>query len=298
MTVQEFLASCRRQVRAGETQASMLDAELLLARTLAKSRSWLLARPGLALDGEQEEAVERLWHRRCSNEPLAYIMQHKEFFSLDFFVTPDVLIPRPDSELLVEAILALDVPQDARVLELGTGSGALVATLARERSAWRFVASDVSVQALQVAEENLKRHAVLERVELIQSHWLDAIPAQQFDVIFSNPPYIAINDAELDAASRQYEPDLALFAGVDGLDAYRQIFSEITAYCCKLDNPSCGAQQPTLIALEHGYSQGDALVELLQATGLKLVQQYKDLARHPRVVVCATAKTLDPQVED
>ena len=282
MTVGDVLAQSRRQVATKNKPVSMLDAELLLAKILGKSRCWLFARPELSISRAQESAFKDLWRRRCLGEPLAYILQSKEFFSLDFLVTPDVLIPRPDSELLVETILALDLPQCARVLEVGTGSGALVAALAKEKKEWSFVASDVSTKALQVAEENLRLYGLLDRVELVESSWFDAIEPQEFDLVFSNPPYIALNDSELDSASKHYEPPLALFAGVDGLDSYRQIFSEIGSYCRH-------EGRPTVIALEHGHSQSEAILELLQSSGLMLLQQCKDLAGHPRVVVCSTS---------
>ncbi len=256
---------------ASISDSARLDAELLLARTIDVPRSYLFAHPEEALDRASRERLERLLERRLAGEPMAYITGTREFWSLDLHVSPATLIPRPETELLVELALR-EIPRRAglRVLDLGTGSGAIALAIARDRPRCRVTATDSSAAALDIARINAREHAIA-NVEFLAGDWTEPVTGRVFDLIVSNPPYVAAGDPAL--ASLSAEPEAALIAGVDGLDAIR-----VLARDC-----------PTLLAgggkmlLEHGAGQAVAVADLLAARSWIDVECRRDLAGLPRV---------------
>lgn len=250
-----------------------LDAELLLASILDCSRGQLLARDGHLLDIDSQRRFEALLQRRREGIPVAYLLERREFWSLDLRVTPDVLIPRPETELLVErALSSLHGRTSVRVLELGTGSGAVALALAQERPDARLTATDRSAAALQVARDNAERLG-LQRVRFIESDWFLALPSQRYDLILSNPPYVSMGDPALQAAVAAHEPAIALYAEQAGLADLFAIIAAAPAYL---------AARGTLL-LEHGMAQGKAVRARMQQGGFVDVETWPDLAGHPRV---------------
>jgi release factor glutamine methyltransferase len=242
-----------------------LDARLLLLHLLGRphERAWLYAHDDQALPEERAAAFEALCGRRLSGEPLAYLTGEKEFFGLPLQVDRRVLIPRPDTETLVQWALDLSLPSAARVIDLGTGSGAIALALKHQRPAWQVSALDASADALQVARAN--GQALGLAVQWQEGHWLANTPGP-FDLIVSNPPYIALGDAHL--AALTHEPPSALTAGVQGLDDLRTI-------CAQAPSRLAGGGW---LVLEHGHDQAQAVRELLQQAGLEQVQSRRDLA--------------------
>ena len=248
-----------------------LDANLLLCHVLDCPRSFLLSHADAALTGEQQRAFDALVTRRAQGEPVAYITGVKEFWSLELKVTPDVLVPRPETETLVEAALAHMPPgKPLRVADLGTGSGAIALALARERPDAHVVAVDFSDAALAVAREN-ERLLRAPNVVFYESLWYSTLGGQQFDVIVSNPPYVAAGDPHL--AALRFEPQAALVAGADGLDSLRLIIHDAPQYL----------HAGGWLLVEHGAEQGDAVRALFSGAGFTGVETLADLAGLPRV---------------
>lgn len=250
-----------------------LDAELLLADTLRLDRVGLYLNFERPLQADELTVYREKVRRRAGREPLAYILGETEFWSLPFTVTPAVLIPRPDTELLVEEALKR-LTGAARVLDVGTGSGALAITLAHERPECRSVAIDVSAAALAVAAENARKNGVAERIEFCHAD-LAALPDGPFDLIVANPPYIPRDDlATLMPEVRDFEPRLALDGGHDGLDAYRALARQAGAVL---------APEGWLLA-EVGIGQASVVQELFAGAGLTELLVSRDLAGIERVV--------------
>jgi len=249
-----------------------LEARMLLERVLGKSRAWLTAHADEAPRAEAEQAFAALAGRRRQGEPMAYILGEREFYGLEFQVTPAVLIPRPETELLVELALKR-VPENeaARVLDLGTGSGAIAVALAKARPQAQLTAVDVDYSALGVARENARRHRV--RVRFFCGDWLGALPGETFDLIVSNPPYVAAGDPHLVMGDVRFEPQRALLGGADGLDCIRAIAAKAGAHL----------RPGAWLLFEHGYDQAEACRALLEAEGYLEVQSWPDLAGIPRV---------------
>lgn len=245
-----------------------LDAEVLLAHVLDRPRHYVYAWPEHRPSAAQAEAYRDLIHRRAAGEPVAYLTGEREFWSLALRVSPATLIPRPETELLVE--LALErFPADTpvRVADLGTGSGAIALALARERPAWHLVATDVSPAALAVARDNATRLDI-SNVEFRPGDWFGALTPPPFDGIVANPPYVRDDDPHLLRGDPAREPPGALCGGVDGLDAVRRI--------------ATGAR-PHLVpggwlAMEHGHDQGAGIRDLLAAEGFGQIRTHRDLA--------------------
>ncbi len=249
-----------------------LEARMLLERVLTKTSAWLIAHADEAASAEAGQAFAALAERRRQGEPIAYILGKREFYGLDFQVTRAVLIPRPETELLVELALAR-IPEKAaaRVLDLGTGSGAIAVTLAHERPQARVTAVDVDYAALAVARANASRHKA--SVRFFCGDWFGALSGEQFDLIVSNPPYVAAEDPHLALGDVRFEPQRALVGGADGLDCIRAIVATARAHL------HAGAW----LLFEHGYDQAEACRALLEAHGYRAVQTWPDLAGIPRV---------------
>ena len=267
-TIQSLLDSA--ELPASPT--ARLDAELLLAAVLGKPRSYLRTWPEHEPGAEQLSAFAALLERRRMGEPVAYILGHQGFWSLDLEVAPHTLIPRPDTELLVETALQLAPATPQRVLDLGTGSGAIALALASERGGWQVIGVDRIAEAVALAERNRQR-LKLGNAEFRQSSWFDGLASERFDLILSNPPYIAADDRHLGEGDVRFEPLSALVAGVDGLDDIRQIIAQAPRHL----------QAGGWLLLEHGYDQAKAVRELLDAAGFTAVDSRRDLGGHQRI---------------
>ncbi len=254
-----------------------LEQRLLLMHALGLNRIELMTRDQQALDATQLAQLQTLFARRSGGEPIAYILGQREFYSLPLAVSPAVLIPRPETELLVE-LAASRAPQGGSAADLGTGSGAIVLALAHLRPDLQLLALDASQDALAQAADNAARlHAVgliARQPQFLHSNWLQALPpAQRFDLIASNPPYIAAGDPHLQQGDLRFEPASALSDGADGLQDLRQIIQHSPAHL----QPAGG------LLLQHGYYQARAVRALLQRHGFIDVQSWCDLAQIERV---------------
>ena len=249
------------------------EAELLLGYALGKDRAWLYAHADDALDADSALRFHALLMRRAAGEPIAYIVGRREFWSLDLSVNPDVLIPRPETELLVELALQR-IPQNTQVniADLGTGSGAIALAIARERPQARVLATDTSVAALAVARENAGRVG-LGNVEFGQGDWCGALGGRRFDLLVSNPPYIAQADTHLQRGDLRFEPLAALASGADGLDAIRSIVAAAPAHL----------QPRGWLLFEHGHDQGRAARDLLAQSRFVEIFTALDLEQRERV---------------
>lgn len=249
--------------------SARLDAELLLAHTLQVDRTWLIAHQHDPCSEDAARHYFDLVARRARHEPVAYLTSHKGFWDHDLFIERGVLVPRPETEQLVEIALTLDNGEAKVVLDLGTGSGCIALSLARAIPHWFICAVEIESSALQVAKRNL---ATCLNVNLIQASWLEGFKPAMVDLIVSNPPYIAAEDPHLDRLS--HEPLSALVADNDGYGA----FEAILAQASKTLKPS-GA-----LIFEHGFDQRERLTTLMQSSGFK-VNEFDDLAGQPRALM-------------
>lgn len=268
-TIAAALAAARTKLPASE-------ARLLLGHVLNKPAAWLIAHDDQVLDEGELLAFASLAARRAGGEPVAYLVGHREFFGREFSVSSAVLIPRPETELLVEIALARvgagnTATSAAQILDLGTGSGCIAITLALEIPQARVTAVDASAAVLAVARENAERFGA--SLRLLQCHWFDQLAGECFDLIVANPPYIAATDPHLAGGDLRHEPIAALTSGADGLDAIRHIIAAAPAHL------SAGGQ----LWLEHGYDQGEAVRELLAQAGFADIEQHRDLAGIMRI---------------
>lgn len=255
---------------------AQLDAGVILAHVLDVERSYIIAHGRKMLSPEQALRYQQLIERRAQGEPVAYLTGVREFWSLPLIVTPDTLIPRPETELLVE--LCLDATAQAdniNACDLGTGSGAIALALAHERPDWRIVATDRSTAALTIARLNSKKLGV-GNVDFVQSSWFDDLTPQRFHIILANPPYVAAHDSHLQTDSLRYEPIQALVASedCDGYSALRAIATQARAWLTGLG----------YLYLEHGHDQQLMLITLLSNLGYSEVKGHCDLNDVPRVV--------------
>jgi release factor glutamine methyltransferase len=251
------------------------EVELLLTRALGVTRARLIAHPELAAGAADNHNYRDWLARRMSGEPIAYILAEREFYSEVFEVSPAVLIPRPETELLVElALERIETQQHGRVLDLGTGSGACAIAIAVHRPKISVVAVDASEASLEVARRNCGRLLDdAKRVRLAKSDWYGAVEGTRFDMIVSNPPYVATGDPHLDQGDVRFEPRQALVAGQDGLDDLRRIIGAAPRYL----------NEGAWLLCEHGHDQAGACQRLLEQAGFADLVAERDLAGIPRV---------------
>jgi release factor glutamine methyltransferase len=270
MRAADAVAALRARL-ATASPSGALDAELLVAHVLGCGRAALAADPGRALAPGELALLDSLARRRLAGEPLAYLTGRREFWSLALEVTPDVLVPRPETELAVErALAAIAQLRRPAVLDLGTGSGAIAVAIAIERPDAAVTATDTSAAALAVARRNAERHGA-RNLRFLEGSWYEPLGGARFEVIVSNPPYVAAGDAALDALA--HEPRRALAAGKDGLAALAAIVAGAP------DHLVTGGR----VVLEHGAAQGPAVRALLEAAGFAEIETRRDLAGHERV---------------
>lgn len=270
ITLKQALRMASHAIAGSDTV--QVDAELLLAAALGKSRTYLYTWPEQVLSPAERSYFESVLERRVMGEPVAYILGTRDFWTLTLRVNRHVLIPRPETELLVETALALIASPDARIADLGTGSGAIALALASERPAWKVIATDMSASALSVASDNASVLNIA-NVEFRQGSWCEALPPQRFDLIASNPPYIDSADAHLTQGDLRFEPRSALVAADDGLADIRALCAQAPDYL----------KPGGWLLLEHGWTQGQAVAALMQSSGLESVQTIKDLNDNDRV---------------
>lgn len=266
------------QLRKSGVETPQLDAEVLLAYVLKRDRLRLYVEPEINIDRVQELRYRELISKRLERMPVAYITGHKEFMSLDFKVDQSVLIPRPETEILVE-VVCKQGKAVSRVLEIGTGSGAIAVSLAKYNPEWRILAIDISMSAIRIAHENACRHEVAKRISFAQTNLFDAISFHgKFDWIVSNPPYIPTADlAKLSDEIRKYEPIIALDGGADGLTVIRHIIEDAHEFL-KPDGQ---------LAIEIGYGQSEMVRgiadEMGQYSDCSMIDDYRGI---PRVFCC------------
>ncbi len=259
-----------------QTPAALrIDAEVLLAYIMFVNRTHLYAHPEKELSQQQISQFQQYWQRRQQGEPLAYILGEKEFWGLTLKVTPSTLIPRPETESLVSEVLAhLPTKQTLFIADLGTGCGTIALALASERPHWQITATDISQQALHVAQDNAKQLGI-DNVAFAQGQWCHALGNHTFHCIVSNPPYIAEGDIHLSQASLQAEPQLALRAGQDGLAALTVIIEQARRYL----------RPQGYLLVEHGFDQGKAVRALFSQYAYYPSETKQDLAGNDRLTV-------------
>lgn len=261
------------QLLIDKRNETRIEAEILLAFILKKNRAYLFAYPEELLSDEQQENYFNLVKQRLQGIPIAYITQTREFWSLALKVSPDTLIPRHETELLVELVLEL-VPNQPHlsVLDLGTGSGAIALAIAKERPTWHVDASDYCLKALTIARENAKNHG-LSNIHFYHSDWFSAIPQKQYDLIVSNPPYIDENDPHLTEGDVRFEPQTALVSQDKGLSDLRHLMTLAPHYLAPKG----------LLLFEHGYDQKYSVRAILNELGYEDVRCWQDILGHDRV---------------
>ncbi|MGH8466967.1 MAG: peptide chain release factor N(5)-glutamine methyltransferase [Pseudomonas sp.] len=267
-----IIASLLRAAELPDSPTARLDVELLLAAAIGKSRSYLHTWPERIVSSEAALTFAGYLQRRRSGEPVAYILGQQGFWNLDLEVAPHTLIPRPDTELLVETAMALLPATPVRVLDLGTGTGAIALALASERPQWQVTAVDRVLEAVALAERNRQR-LQLDNVQVLSSHWFDSLQGERYELIISNPPYIAADDPHLVAGDVRFEPSSALVAGADGLDDLRAIIRQAPAHL----------QPGGWLLLEHGYDQAAAVRELLAQHDFEQIESRVDYGGHERI---------------
>ncbi|ORU91910.1 MAG: protein-(glutamine-N5) methyltransferase, release factor-specific [Cycloclasticus sp. symbiont of Bathymodiolus heckerae] len=252
-----------------------LDSEVLLAHVLNKRRSHFRAWPEKMLSANDHNSFTQLIEKRLAGTPIAYLIGEREFWSRPFKVSADVLIPRPDTELLIEVVLQkFKSPHPITFMDMGTGSGVIGITLALELSNARITATDSSSAALGIAQENAFQLNA-KNVEFINSNWFSNIPNQTFDLIVSNPPYICSNDPHLHEGDVRFEPPSALIAKHSGLQDFEVIAAKAPHFL-KPDG---------ILLFEHGYQQGEQVQSLLESSGFKAIEQFQDIQGHTRATL-------------
>jgi release factor glutamine methyltransferase len=269
VTISELL---QRSAELTDSDSAVLDTELLLSHALDVSRTYLKTWPDRQPDTDQVTTFAALFQRRIRGEPIAYILGHQGFWSLDLKVSEHTLIPRPETELLVETALELQLPPQSSVLDLGTGTGAIALALACERNDWNITALDFQPQAVALAEENRAAHK-LDNVQIVQSNWFAALPAVKFDLIVSNPPYIEKNDPHLSQGDVRFEPASALVSGAEGLDDLILLISQSVAFL----------KPNGWLLVEHGYDQGPGVRALFAEAAFSAIETRNDYNQIDRI---------------
>lgn len=276
LTIKNILTSAIKQLTAVSASAH-LDSELLLSFILNKPRSYLHAWPDATLSDEEQKKFNFLLKRRIQGEPIAHILGERGFWSLDLKVTTDTLIPRPDTERLVELALEI-IPENVQwnILDLGTGTGAIALSLAKEHPSCHITAVEQSAAALEIAKENAIRNKI-SNITFFQSHWFDELSNEvsKFEMIVTNPPYIKEDDPHLKQGDVRFEPLSALTSGADGLDDIRTIIKSSRDFLAKNG----------VLLIEHGYDQANDVCELLKASNFTQVADFNDDNGNPRVAI-------------
>jgi len=280
LTIAQALSWAREQLSShnvsddGLYDSATIDSKVLLAACLQREVVYLHTWPEKWLDELQIKIFQAYISQRSLGHPVAHIIGYRDFWSLRLKVSPATLIPRPETELLVEIVLSLNLTEHSKVLDLGTGTGAIALALASENPHWLVVGLDKSSQAVALAIDNAIMHK-LERVKFIQSDWFSAVEHRQFDLIVTNPPYIEDNNHYLQQGDVRFEPSSALTSGVDGLDDIRSIVSQSKHYLN--DNG--------WLLIEHGYQQSRQVTDILSAHGFNQIRRELDLNGLPRVTM-------------
>lgn len=272
MEYQQWLREAVSQLQASESPRR--DAEILLGFVTGKARTFILAFGETPLTGEQQEQLAGLLARRVRGEPVAHLIGEREFWSLPLFVSPATLIPRPDTECLVEQALARLPAAPCRILDLGTGTGAIALALASERPDCQVTAVDLIPDAVALAQRNAD-HLGIRNIEIVQSRWFSALEGQQFSLIVSNPPYIDAQDPHLAQGDVRFEPLSALVAADNGLADLHTLIKEAPRYLLP---------QGWLL-LEHGWQQGAAVREIFARYGWQQVETCRDYGDNERLTL-------------
>ena len=277
LTLVQAWTQARRRLEAAGIEAPVIDARLLLETAAAASRTDILNDPHRALTPEQTAALDAFLDRREAREPVSHILGRKGFWTIELKVTPDVLTPRPDTETVVDVVLkSLPADKPTRVLDLGTGSGAILLAILAERPAFSGVGVDISTAALEVARENAALLKLEDRAHFIHAAWTEGQKDAAFGVVVANPPYIPSGDiAALEPEVSRHEPRLALDGGPDGLDAYRLLAPEVLRVL----------EPGGMFVLEIGHDQGAAVLALMQQAGAAACHLVSDLGQRDRVVI-------------
>jgi len=272
MDVRQLLKSATEQL-LNLSDSPRLDAEVLLAHCLKKNRTWLVTWSDKVLTKSDINQFSELLQRRISGEPIAHITGTREFWSLPLAVTTDTLIPRPDTELIIEKILdTYPAGNNISLADLGTGSGAIALALASERPDWKITATDQSASALEIAKQNAHK-LNLDNISFKLGDWFEPLKDNSFDIIVSNPPYIPMADPHLTQGDARFEPISALASGDDGLDDIRLITAQAGTH---LKNRG-------KLFIEHGYDQKSEILDIFTKNGFIEIQQAHDLANNPRL---------------
>lgn len=276
MTIEAALRGAQTQLaKLVDTNEAKLDAQLLLQHVLNVNRAWLISHQHDTLPSSIHETYKALINRRMKGEPIAYILGTREFYGLNLKVTPNTLIPRPDTETLVEAALArIPLQKKLTICDLGTGSGAIALAIAKHRPQAFVLALDALQTALDIAIENAQSLKIA-NIKFILSNWFSCIKDQKFDVIVSNPPYIESNDIHLNQGDLRFEPTSALASGQDGLDDIRSIINQAPQHL----------HPHGWLLLEHGYNQAEPVAALLKQSGFCQISHVQDLAGIHRVTL-------------
>ncbi|NEZ05145.1 peptide chain release factor N(5)-glutamine methyltransferase [Wenzhouxiangella sp. XN201] len=264
----------RAVTNAAARLGERLEAELLLAHALERDRAWLYAHAGDPIEAERWRACLELVRQRQCGRPVAYLLGQREFYGREFEVGDGVLIPRPETELLIDIALQLPLPEQARVVDVGTGSGCIALTLALERPGWQVMATDISAEALAIAHRNRKWLGA-DAVELLRGNLLEPLVNIHPDLVISNPPYVAEGDPHLARGDVRFEPQTALVAGSDGLDVIRELVQQSAR---ALAAGGC-------LLIEHGHDQAGEVRHLLQAADFHAIASHRDLAGIERVTL-------------
>jgi len=279
-TISQALRDARHSLQA-TSPSPAVDASILLCHVLDCSPSHLIAWPDNQLSPHQATQFKEILQQRIEGKPVAYITGEKEFWSLSLKVTSDVLIPRPETETLVEFVLEKFSGSPAlTVADLGTGSGAIACALAVERPAWNIIATDSSREALDIARHNASAHQ-LENIRFVHGQWLEPLADLDFDLIISNPPYVAIDDPHLAQGDVRFEPEAALASGKQGMDAITHLALQAGQHL----------KAGGWLIVEHGYDQQQLVYDCFQQGGFEDIVQLSDLAGQPRVTTGRYAKS-------